>query len=94
MSATELEPLCYVDAATRDNRKGLQRVTEPSRLREIGEYLNSGEGALLPNNIILNLKPEVEIEEDSDGEATIVFPSSEGEMSIDNCPRRRLSSCL
>jgi DGQHR domain-containing protein len=82
MSATELEPLCYVDAATRDNRKGLQRVTEPSRLWEIGEYLNSGEGALLPNNIILNLKPEVKIEEDSDGDATIVFPSSEGEFAF------------
>ena len=82
MSATELEPLCYVDAATRDNRKGLQRVTEPSRLREIGEYLNSSEGALLPNNIILNLKPEVEIEENGNGEATIIFPSNDGEFAF------------
>ncbi len=28
MSAMELEPLCYVEAATRDSRKGLQRVTD------------------------------------------------------------------
>lgn len=55
MNAMELEPLCYVEAATKDNTKGLQRVTEPSRLREIADYLNSGERAILPNNIILNL---------------------------------------
>ena len=55
MGATELERLCFVEPATRDNKKGLQRVTEPGRLREIGEYLDSSENALLPNNIILNL---------------------------------------
>jgi len=62
MSAMELEPLCYVVAATRDEKKGLQRVTEPSRLHEIADYLNSGERAILPNNIILNLTPAVTIE--------------------------------
>ncbi|MGH7987681.1 MAG: hypothetical protein ACREQX_15545 [Candidatus Binataceae bacterium] len=61
MSAVLLKPLCYVEAATRDNRRGLQRVTEVSRLRDIVEYLNSGANALLPNNIILNLSPEVTI---------------------------------
>jgi DGQHR domain-containing protein len=82
MSATELEPLCYVEAATRDNRKGLQRVTEPSRLREIGEYLNSGEGALLPNNIILNLKSEVAVEDNGNGLVTLAFPSTEGDFAF------------
>ncbi len=83
MSALQLKPLCYVEAATRDNRRGLQRVTEASRLREIGEYLNSGTNALLPNNIILNLKPEVTIKPDPDGKmVTISFPSSEGEYAF------------
>jgi DGQHR domain-containing protein len=82
MSATELEPLCYVEAATRDKQKGLQRVTEPGRLREIGEYLNSSEGALLPNNIILNLKPEVTIENQGDGTATLAFPSDKGDFAF------------
>ena len=82
MSAMELEPLCYVEAATRDNKKGLQRVTEPGRLREIAEYLNSGERAILPNNIILNLAPEVVIEDGNDGLATLVFPSDEGDFAF------------
>jgi hypothetical protein len=38
MSAVELEPLCYVEAAARDKRRGLQRVTEVSRLKEIADY--------------------------------------------------------
>jgi hypothetical protein len=59
MTAAELEPLCYVEAAARDKQKGLQRVTEVSRLKEIGEFLASSTNSLLPNNIILNLRPEV-----------------------------------
>jgi hypothetical protein len=59
MNAMDLEPLCYVEAATRDREKGIQRVTEVSRLKEIGEFLATGENSFLPNNIILNLKPEV-----------------------------------
>lgn len=82
MSAMELENLCYVEPATRDNTKGLQRVTEPSRLKEIAGYLNSGERAILPNNIILNLKPEVAIEDNGDGTVTLVFPESEGDFGF------------
>ncbi len=82
MSALQLKPLCYVEAATRDNKRGLQRVTEASRLREIGEYLNDA-SALLPNNIIVNLNPEVTIVPDEDGTTvTINFPSSEGEYAF------------
>src|SRR5262245_22198618 len=81
MSATELEPICFVEAATRDNKKGLQRVTEPGRLREIGEYLNSSENALLPNNIIVNLTPEVEIQQQGDGTVELVFPEEEGDFA-------------
>jgi DGQHR domain-containing protein len=83
MSALQLKPLCYVEAATRDNKRGLQRVTEASRLREIGEYLNSGANALLPNNVIVNLKPEVTIVPDADDRTvTINFPTSEGEYAF------------
>ncbi len=57
MSAVDFEPLCYVEAAARDREKGIQRVTEVSRLREIGEFLATGENSFLPNNIIVNLKP-------------------------------------
>ncbi len=82
MNAMELERLCYVEAATRDNKKGLQRVTEPGRLREIAEYLNSGEQAILPNNIILNLAPGVTIEDQGNGLVNLVFPSSEGDFAF------------
>jgi|SRR5579872_2349811 len=82
MNAMELEPLCYVEPATRDNTKDLQRVTEPSRLKEIADYLNSGERAILPNNIILNLKPEVTVEDNGDGTVTLVFPENEGDFGF------------
>lgn len=82
MNAMELEPLCYVEAASRDNKKGLQRVTEPSRLHEIADYLNSGERALLPNNIILNLTPKVAIEDEGNGLVTLVFPDIEGDFAF------------
>jgi DGQHR domain-containing protein len=83
MNAVELEPLCFVEAMSRDNQKGLQRVAEPSRIKEIGEYLADAEDCLLPNNIILNLKLDVIIEPDSDGKmATITFPSEQGEYAF------------
>lgn len=84
MDATELQPLCFVEAytRTRDNLRGMQRVTEPSRLREIGEYIKQDKG-LLPNNIILNLTKDVEIIPDGDGKtATIRFPSDSGDYAF------------
>jgi len=83
MNAIELERLCYVEAATRDKQKGLQRVTEVSRLREISSYIADGENSLLPNNIILNLKSEVAIDTDEDGQlASITFPSEDGDYAF------------
>ena len=82
MNAMDLEPLCYVEAATRDREKGIQRVTEVSRLREIGEFLAIGENSFLPNNIILNLKPEVQISEDDGKMATLTFPSDAGDYAF------------
>lgn len=83
INAVDLEPLCFVEAASRDKQKGLQRVTEASRLREIGEYLADEESGLLPNNIILNLKSSVTVAHDSDEKmATITFPSDEGEYAF------------
>ncbi|MBE3064143.1 MAG: hypothetical protein IMZ69_03895, partial [Spirochaetes bacterium] len=54
MNAMELEPLCFVEAASRDHQKGLQRVTELSRLRDIAAYLADEQNGFLPNNIIVN----------------------------------------
>lgn len=83
MKALDLEPLCFVEAAARDKEKGLQRVTELSRLREIGEFLAEGENSFLPNNIILNLKPDVQIDMDADGTmATITFPADSGDYAF------------
>jgi DGQHR domain-containing protein len=83
MNALELEPLCFVEAASRDKQKGLQRVTEASRLREIGDYLSDDESGLLPNNVILNLRATVTITHDEDEKtATLSFPSDEGEYAF------------
>ena len=72
MRPEELEPLCFVVAAARDRQKGLQRVTEVARLREIGEFLARGANSLLPNNIILNLKSNVQVTDN--GDATALIP--------------------
>src|SRR5437016_7775059 len=82
MSAQELEPLCFVEAAARDRQKGLQRVTEAARLKEIGEFLFRGANSLLPNNIILNLKSDVQVSENGDGTANIIFPSQAGDYAF------------
>ena len=83
MNAIELEPLCFVEAASRDKQKGLQRVTEIGRLREIGEYLSEEESGLLPNNVIVNLQKNVTVSPDPDGRmATLEFPSAEGEYAF------------
>lgn len=82
LNALELERLCFVEAATRDHRKGLQRVTEVSRLREIADYLVE-ESGLLPNNIIVNLKSNVTVSHDPDGKmATLTFPSGDGDYAF------------
>ncbi len=82
MDARALERLCFVEAATRDEQKGIQRVTEESRLREIGEFVKSVESSLLPNNIILNLTSAVQIKDKKDGSATITFPKEQGDYAF------------
>jgi len=82
INAREPEPLCFVEAAARDRQKGLQRVTEVARLKEIGEFLARGASSLLPNNIILNLKSGAEVKENGDGTASITFPSDEGDYAF------------
>ena len=81
MDARELEELCYVEAATSSNNKGLQRVTEESRLRDLGDFIKQS-NSLLPNNIIVNLKSSVKVEEKSDGTATITFPDVKGNFAF------------
>lgn len=82
MKPKELEPLCFVEAAARDRQKGLQRVTEVGRLREIGEFLTRSANSLLPNNIIVNLKSHVQVTDNGDGTALIEFPSDEGDYAF------------
>jgi len=52
MNAMDLEPLCYVRQPRGDKEKGIQRVTEVFRLREIGEFLATAKTASYPTNII------------------------------------------
>jgi len=82
IDARELEPLCFVEAAARDNRKGLQRVTEVSRLKEIAEFIGRAPNGILPNNIILNLTNKVLVEEGEDSQVSLNFPSAEGDYAF------------
>ncbi|HQF12003.1 MAG TPA: DGQHR domain-containing protein [Paludibacteraceae bacterium] len=84
MKASELEPLCYVEATTKENQKGLQRVTEPSRLKDIAEYLLKGQNTLLPNSILLNLNSKVRIEKPNKDSkvVNVIFPESQGDFAF------------
>jgi len=76
IDARDMESLCFVEAAARDNRKGLQRVTEASRLREIADFVGRTPNSILPNSIILNLTNQVTIREEDNDNVLLDFPNN------------------
>src|SRR6267143_4307406 len=60
MNAKTLLRVAYTSERTRENRQGIQRSLNESRLREIGRYLRGEDGGppLLPNTIIVSLSNE------------------------------------
>lgn len=78
MDARSLLKLCYVNPQTRDNPDEIQRLLDKNRLRKIAEFIRQP-ASLIPNNIVVNLSPEVNIVKTSTGKiGTISFPSEEG----------------
>lgn len=78
LDAHHLLKVTYVDPQTRDDPEQIQRLLNQKRLREIGEFIQHP-ASLIPNNIVVNLNSEVEIQRHAGGNTgTIRFPSDEG----------------
>jgi len=60
INAKALLRIAYTSERTRENRQGIQRSLNESRLREIGRYLQGEDGGppLLPNAIIVSLSAD------------------------------------
>jgi len=81
MNSKELKNICYVTPRSENNPDEIQRLLNPKRAKEIGEYIQN-EISLLPNSIVISLKPEVAIiETDTENEVIIQFPSDDGKFS-------------
>jgi DGQHR domain-containing protein len=78
MSAHQLLQITYVDPQTRDDPEQIQRLLDGKRLKEIGEFIKHP-SSLIPNNIVINLNPEVAVQKHSNGNTgTLVFPDEVG----------------
>jgi len=81
MNSRTLRHLCYVTPRSKDNPEEVQRLLDPSRAKEIGEYIKEST-SLLPNAIVVSLTPDVTISPTGNsGEVVIQFPSREGKYA-------------
>jgi DGQHR domain-containing protein len=78
LNSAVLQKISYALPRTTDNPNEIQRIKDPSRCKEIGEYVQKPD-SVLPNSIVVNLTDKVRIEPTHDeARVTIVFPSIEG----------------
>jgi DGQHR domain-containing protein len=81
MASDQLDQISYVTPRSQDDPNEIQRLLNPKRVREIGEYLQD-ELSLLPNAIVVSLGPDVRVgKTGSKGEVTLTFPSNEGKYA-------------
>lgn len=81
MSSTTLRAISYVTPRSKDNPEEIQRILNPKRAKEIGEYIKE-ETSLLPNAIVVSLTKVVEITETgTPNVVTLTFPSQTGKYA-------------
>ena len=81
MKSDQLRKISYVTPRSSEDPEEVQRIMNPHRAKEIGEYLKQP-NSLLPNAIVLSLTPDVKIEKTgTDGVKVIRFPSTEGKFA-------------
>jgi DGQHR domain-containing protein len=81
MNSQALRRLCYVTPRSRGNPEEVQRLLDPKRAKEIGQYIKE-ETSLLPNAIVLSLTPDVSISPTGNpNEVVIQFPTAEGKYA-------------
>lgn len=81
MGSEQLRQICYVTPRSHDDPEEIQRIVDPKRAKEIGEYIK-GETSLLPNSIVVSLKSDVQITDGgTDGVKVLHFPAYEGKFA-------------
>ena len=63
MNSAELKRICYVTPRSADAPEEIQRIVNPRRAKEIGEYIKQA-NSLFPNSIVVSLTEAVAIQED------------------------------
>ncbi len=81
MNSARLRRICYVTPRSDDNPEEIQRILNPKRAREIGEYLKQA-NALLPNALVVNLTQQVKIQSTAAPEVkSLRFPDEDGKFA-------------
>jgi len=81
MNSRTLRTLCYVTPRSQDNPDEVQRLLDPARAKDIGDYIKQ-ETSLLPNAIVVSLTPNVTISPTGNSKEVIIqFPSREGKYA-------------
>jgi DGQHR domain-containing protein len=80
MNSMRLKQLCYVTPRSRNSPEEVQRILDPKRAREIGQYIQE-DTSILPSAIVVSLTDEVIVRQSgADGQVTIEFPDEHGKF--------------
>jgi DGQHR domain-containing protein len=81
MSSTLLREICYVTPRSHDDPEEIQRILNPRRAKDIGEYVKQA-NSLLPSALVVSLTADVSIESTGDkGVAVVRFPADHGKFA-------------
>ena len=81
MSSRELKKICYVTPRSEDDPDEIQRLIDPKRIKEIGEYI-SEPNALLPNALVVSFKDSVTVTPTGKANvSTLHFPAGEQKIA-------------
>lgn len=81
MNSAQLKKICYVTPRSEDDPDEIQRILNPQRAKEIGQYIKQA-NSLLPNSLVVSLTSDVEIQPSgTDKVKALRFPATEGKFA-------------
>ena len=81
MSSALLRRICYVTPRSHDDPDEVQRIVDPRRAKEIGEYIQQA-NSLLPNAIVVSLTDQVLVEQTGNPSVKVLqFPDDSGKFA-------------
>lgn len=81
MNSAQLKKICYVTPKSHDDPSEIQRILNPKRAKEIGQYIQQA-NSLLPNSLVVSLTNDVTVQSSgTDKIKTLHFPNTEGKFA-------------